>query len=591
MPDGGKAGPGSAGAEWGTYRRLVAFARPYAGRLVLGTLFGVLFAGSTTGMLLALKGSFARVFDPAGASFPAILAIGLLLPLAAAFRGIGFYLSVYFIEWVGNRVVMDLRMRAFGHIHRLPLGFFTGSRTGELISRVTNDTMQVERAVSSVLGDLVRQPFVLAGMVGFLIWLDARLAFVSLVLFPVCIVPVALFGRRVRRFAREGQEKLADLVSILQETITGARVVKAFGMEGHERQRFDERCRGVFSRVMRVTRAQAAIDPLIVFVSMVGLILVLLYCRWTRMTVDEFFSFAAALVALYEPVKKLSRVHITVQQSSAAADHVFELLDTPVTLCDAAGARPFEGAVESVEFEHASFAYGDEAVLTDVSFLVRAGRRVAVVGGSGAGKSTLVSLLPRFYDVTAGRVLINGRDLRDFTTASIRQLIGLVTQETILFNDTVAANIAYGRVDASREEIEAAARRAHAHDFIAAMPDGYDTVIVERGLRLSGGQCQRLAIARAILRNPPILILDEATSALDTESERQVQAALDEVMAGRTVFAIAHRLSTIMNADLIVVLDRGTVAEQGTHRELLAKGGPYQRLYDLQFEENGVQLA
>lgn len=585
MSDPEKQVLGIRAQEWATYRRLFRYVYPYFPRLLLGAVFGILFAGSTTGMLAALKDTIARIFDPGAMSLKATLAVAALMPAFAVIRGIGYYLSTYFIEWVGNRVVMDLRVQTFGHLQELSLMYFTGSRTGELISRTTNDTMMVERAVSTVLSDLIREPFTLIGMVGFIIWLDPKLALISLVVFPISVLPVALFGRRVRKFTREGQQKLADLVSTLQEALAGVRIVKGFGMEDYERRRFNASARSVFSRTMRVTRARASVEPIIVFISVVGLSLVLLYARLTHMTVDSFLAFAAALVALYDPVKKLSKVQMSIQQSSAAAERIFEVMDAEITVKDAPGAGEFDEPVREVRFENVSFAYDTAPVLDRIHLAVTAGQLVAIVGSSGAGKSTLVSLLPRFYDVSSGRLLINGRDVREFTLKSLRRRIGIVTQETFLFNDTVAANIAYGTADAPRAAVEEAARRAHAHDFIREMPEGYDTVIGERGVRLSGGQCQRLAIARAILRNPPILILDEATSALDTESERQVQAALEDLMAGRTVFAIAHRLSTIMHAHRIVVLDKGAIVEEGAHKELLERGGLYKYLYDLQFKD------
>lgn len=582
-PD-GKQQKSSASQDWGTYRRLIRYIQPYTTRLLLGALFGILCGGSTVGLLLSLKKTLAAVFDPQSLPWSVIIASSVLLPLFGLLLGIGNYLSTYFVAWVGNRVVMDLRTELFAHIHRLPLIYFSQSKTGELISRTTNDTLQVERAVSTVMIDLIREPFVLVATVGYLFWLDAKLATLSLVLFPICILPVALFGRRVRRFAREGQQKLGDLTSTLQETITGAKIVKAYGMEERESVRFTEQARSVFSRVMKVTRASAAIDPIVVTISFIGLSLALLYARWAGMTQEEFFTFGAALVMMYQPVKKISKLHMAVQQGSGAADRIFELRDAPLVK-DAENAAEFNEPVRQVDFDRVSFSYGDEPVLADVSFSVAAGQCVAFVGSSGSGKTTLVSLLPRFFDVQSGRVLLNGKDARSLTLKSLRRQIGIVTQETILFNDTVANNIAYGHPEASRDAIVEAARRAHAHDFIEQMPQGYETVIGERGLRLSGGQCQRLAIARALLRNPPILILDEATSALDTESERQVQAALDELMAGRTVFAIAHRLSTIMHANLILVLDKGSIVERGTHQELLARGGVYKYLYDLQFRD------
>lgn len=573
--------------ELQVYRRLLGYARPYQWRLFLGLLFGMLFGGSTAGLLGSFQKTIAQMFDPTHLPLLAVATIAALLPLFALLRGVGDFLSRYFIEWVGNRVVMDLRAKSFAHIHDLSLQYFTSSRTGELISRATNDTMMVQRAVSNVISDLCREPFVLFGAVGYLFWLDPRLSLVSLILFPICIIPVALFGRKVRRSAREGQEKLADIVSILQETISGVRIVKAFGMEEYEKNRFNERNCAVFGRMMKVAKSQAAIEPIIVFVSFVGLALALLYARWMGMDGAAFFTYAAALVVMYQPVKNLSRIHLHIQQSCAAAERIFEIIDTEIAVKESPNALTCPKTVNDVVFNRVCFSYDEKPILDNVSFTVRSGERLAIVGSSGAGKSTLVSLLPRFFDVTHGQIFINGKDIRSYTLKSLRNLIGIVTQETILFNDTIANNIAYGQMDAPREAIIEAAQRAFAHDFIKEMPEGYETMIGERGVRLSGGQCQRLAIARAMLRNPPILILDEATSALDTESERQVQAALNELMTHRTVFAIAHRLSTVIHADRIIVLDQGRIVEEGTHKELLAIGGLYNHLYELQFNEPG----
>ncbi len=570
--------------EWATYGRLIRYARPYMGRLIIGTLFGIVFAGSTAGILPAVKNTLAELFDPEKMGWSAIVGVAIVLPILGLIRGAGYYLSMYFIQWVGLRVVHDLRIAVFDRLQELSVYYYTRHKVGELISRTANDTMMVERAVSTVLGDLVRQPFVLLFLLGVLVWLDLVLAFLSQVVFPICIVPVAAFGRRVRRNAREAQSKLADIVSILQESITGVRVVKAFGMEPYERKRFAEQCRNVFNRLMKVAKAKAAIEPIIVEISIIGISLILIYAHLTAMAMETFFTFGLALVALYEPAKKLSRVHLTIQQSSAAADRIFEVLDEQTTIQNRPNAAPLEDPVERVEFAGVGFAYDLEPVLQDISFTVRAGECVAFVGSSGSGKTTLVSLLPRFFDPVSGCIKVNGRDIRDYTLESLRRKIGLVTQDTFLFNDTIGNNIAYGRADADQAAIENAAKRAHAHDFICALPEGYDTVAGDRGVRLSGGQCQRVAIARAILRNPPIMILDEATSALDTESERLVQAALDELMANRTVFAIAHRLSTIQHADRIIVLDKGRIAETGTHDELLKQSGLYRYLYDLQFQ-------
>ncbi|MDO9540853.1 MAG: ABC transporter transmembrane domain-containing protein [Kiritimatiellia bacterium] len=567
--------------EWLTYKRLIAYSRPYMGRLIIGSVFGVIFGFSIAGLLMGAQAVLKQVFQ--NAAFYQVVLVALVLPLVALVRSIGQFLSDYYIQWVGNRVVMDLRIRTFAHLQDLSVRFFTKSKTGELMSRTINDSMMVERAVSVVLGDLVKEPFAFFGAVGFLFWLDPLLAFASLVLFPVCIIPIALFGRRVRRYARHGQERLASLVSIMQETLVGIRIVKAFGMEQYEIGRFSEQCGHFFNRIMRVARDKAIIEPLIVFISAFGLALVMVYARWTKMPPENFITFAIAMIALYEPVKKLSKVHLNIQQTSASADRIFEILDTPVLIHDLPNAVALEEDIKSIRFDNVSFTYDGPLVLRDIRLDVQAGERVAIVGSSGAGKTSLVNLVPRFYDVSAGALRINGADIRNFTIQSLRAKIGMVTQETILFNDTVAANIAYGHTEASRASIEEAAARAHAREFIQQLPEGYETIIGERGLRLSGGQCQRLAIARAILRNPPILILDEATSALDTESERLVQAALNDLMEGRTVFAIAHRLSTIMHCEKIIVLENGGIIEMGAHEKLLELNGVYRRLYDLQF--------
>jgi subfamily B ATP-binding cassette protein MsbA len=404
-----------------------------------------------------------------------------------------------------------------------------------------------------------------------------------LALFPLCIVPIALFGRRVRKAARQGQERLADLLSIAQEAITGARIVKAFGGEAFERTRFAVQSREVFRRIMQVTRARAAMEPIIVELGIFGVSLLLVYAWYVKMPIGDFFAFAIALMLLYDPVKRLGGLHIAIQQSCAAADRIFEIIDAPITVCEAPGAGLLEPEIRDIRFDRVGFAYDSAPVLQDINLTVRAGECVALVGGSGGGKTSLVSLVPRFFDAGSGTVSVNGRDVRDLTLQSLRSRIGVVTQDTFLFNDTVANNITYGRTGDSREAVEAVARRAHAHEFIVEMPQGYDTVVGERGVRLSGGQRQRLAIARALMRNPPILILDEATSALDTESERLVQAALEDLMVGRTVLVIAHRLSTVQRATRILVLDRGRIVEEGRHEELLARGGIYRRLYDLQF--------
>lgn len=593
-----------------TYLRLLARAKPYRFRLALAVLFGMLFGSSVFGLLFSAKGGMSQIFGGAATRLQesadawinqwyaggldhdllkTLVVLGAVL-FCIALRGFSFFFSKYLIEWVAQRLVMVLRNDAFSKILHLPLLYFTGSRTGELMSRTLNDTQMIERGITEVISDLVQQPFVLAGAAAYLFFIDLRLAFISLAIFPLCLLPVVVFGKRVRRHARAGQERIADLSSIQQEAIGGAAIVKAYGMENHERARFEKHSLDFFRRQIKIVASKAAVSPLMEFFSVLAACAVLLYSRHARLELSDIILFLGSMVLMYDPVKKLSRVHLVIQQSSAAAERIFAILDTVDTVADHPGAGELPVPIREIRYEDVSFAYGPgkPLVLDRIQLTARSGELVALVGSSGSGKTTLVNLLPRFFDPTAGQVRLDGRDLREFTLRSLRRRIGLVTQETILFNDTVFHNIAYGEPGATREQVEAAAKQAHAHDFILAMPQGYDTVIAERGLLLSGGQRQRLAIARALLRNPPILILDEATSALDTESERAVQLALNEAMQGRTVFAIAHRLSTIQRADQILVLDHGRIVERGRHAELLARDGIYRRLYHLQFEHQAA---
>jgi len=586
------------------YRRLRDYVRPYWPRLAIGIVCGMFYGAATFGLLAALKfalggltgdelslsgiSSFSEAEGSAGdISLRRLIFTVSFLPLVAVVQGLLFFLGKYLVEWVGNRVVADLRSRMFEHIHTLPMQFFSKNRVGDLISRVTSDTGLLTQLVSNVVGDLIREPFTLIGCIAFLVCLEWRLSVVALVVFPVCILPVTVFGRRIRKASKRGQQGIGDMLSVVQESVGGALVVKAFQMEKEETSRFNQFNRKVFKMVMRQTRARSMNEPVMVFLSTVGLSGVVVFAYWKNIALTDLLVFAAAMVSMYKPAKKLSQIHMRIQKATPGVERIFEVLDVSNTIDDAPDAVPFKGNVQSVEFKSVEFAYEDKPVLCNIDLKSLAGQCIALVGSSGSGKTTLVNLIPRFFDVTNGAIELNGRDIRSYTVKSLRALTGVVTQDTVLFNRSVAENISYGSGDATREQIEDAARRANAHSFIMELEEGYDTVIGERGSLLSGGMAQRVAIARALLKNPPILILDEATSALDTESERLVQGALDELMKDRTVFVIAHRLSTIAHADTIIVLDQGKIVEQGSHAELLEHGGKYKYLHDIQFADKG----
>ena len=519
--------------------------------------------------------------------------IGVVL-LFYLIKGLGAYLSGYWMADVGQRVVRDLRQSLFTHILGQSAAFFAAETSGRLTSRITNDVGQVQQAVSETLGDLARETLALFGFAALLFYYDARLALVCLTGAPLIVYPLARLGQRVRRTTRRSQEALAQITHQSAEAFTGHRIVKAFGAEGREALKFDRASSALFRTNLKVTRVLALLPPLMEFLGGIAIAGALWYgtreIALGRLTPGEFTSFLAALLFMYAPIKKLSRVNANLQAAAAASERIFEILDLHTEVKEREGAVDLPPFTQQIELREVSFGYEDghgRSTLRGVSLTVQAGQMVAIVGKSGAGKTTMVNLLPRFFDVTAGAILVDGRDIRDVTLSSLRAQIGIVTQETVLFDDTIAGNIAYGMPGATQEQIEAAARAANAHDFIAAQPYGYKTMIGERGQRLSGGQRQRLAIARALLKNSPILILDEATSALDTESERLVQQALATLMMNRTSFVIAHRLSTIRRADAIIVMERGRVVEIGKHDDLVARPkGVYARLHHMQLLES-----
>lgn len=495
------------------------------------------------------------------------------------------FIGTYYLEWVGQRVVMDIRVRLFRHMQDLSLSFFNATRSGDMISRTVADTQLLQTTVTNVIADTIRQPVKVLAIFAFIVVFEWRLALYSLALVPTIVLPIVFIGRRLRRISREGQRKLADLTNVMKESLDGVSVVKAFGQEERESEQFRKQCYGFFRMMVRATKAKAFNDPINHLVGGLGGMAILIWATVTGMPISKCVIFAGALFFLYEPIKRLGRITMDIQQSSGAADRVFEILDAPITVREAPGARPVEGVLETIELRDVGFSYGEKEVFGNLNLTIRAGESLAIVGPSGGGKTTLVGLLERFFDPTAGVVLRNGVDLREFTFSSLRGNIGLVLQDTFLFNATIAENIAYGKPDATREEIEEAAKLAHAHEFIMAKENGYDTVVGERGVSLSGGQKQRLAIARALIRKPEMLILDEATSALDTDSERAVQAAIDGLMERLTVVVIAHRLSTIAKCRHVAVVANGGVAEYGTHEELLRNpDGIFTHLHTLQFE-------
>ncbi len=549
-----------------------------------------IYAATQAAFIYVIK-EIIKVVIQSGSGLTFVMIAILVLSIA---RGLSGYASSFIMTDVGQRVVRDLRERFFAHIVRQSAAFFSKRSSGELLSRLTNDVAQIQRAVSETTGDLIRESLTLVFYLVGMFLLQWQLALVCAVTAPLVVYPLNKLGRRVRGETRRSQEELQNLTHIANEAFAGNRIIKAFGAEQHETDRFSRASARLYRTYMQVTSMISALPPMMEFVGGLAVIGVLWfgYGQIVRkeLAVEDFMAFLAAALLLYQPLKRLSGANASIQQALAASTRIFELLDQDTEVKETPEAPALRPLVDGVEFRDVGFAYEDAParfIVRHASFRVTKGQVVALVGLSGAGKTTLVNLIPRFFDATEGAVLIDGIDTRDVTLKSLREQIALVTQETVLFDDTIAANIAYGRPNASRATIETAARAAHAHEFVMAMPAGYDTRIGERGQRLSGGQRQRLAIARALLRDSPLLILDEATSSLDAESEALVQDALATLMQNRTTFVIAHRLSTVRRADLIVALEKGRVAEIGTHEELVSRpSGVYARLYALQmFDE------
>jgi len=516
-----------------------------------------------------------------------IIALVAAIPLIQFFMGLFSYLNVYCLQWVASRTVADLRVKLFGHLLNLSAGFYNENASGQLISRMMSDTGMLQTILSNATTIVVRDPVMLVTMLGLLLFEQPRLTLVTIIFLPICILPIAIFTRKIRQSSREMQSQNADLTQTMSEAFTGHRIVKAYNLEPIVTSEFEGITRKYVSHYMRIVRAQSIPSPLIELFGTCGVAVLLAYLIFHSgghpPTPANFLLLIGGIFQIYAPLKNLNMLQNWTVQARAASERLFELLATKSSVPEPAAPKLLQADQADIVFDGLDFNYGEKSVLRNISLTVRSGQLVALVGASGSGKTTLSNLLLRFYDPLRGAIRIGGVDIRDVRSIDLRNQIAVVTQETVLFNDTIRRNIELGRPGATNDDIIAAAKHAYAYDFIMEKEKGFDTVIGEKGVTLSGGQRQRLAIARAVLRDAPILILDEATSALDTESERAVQVALDELMKGRTTICIAHRLSTILHADVIVVMDQGRIVETGRHDELIKRGGIYQKLYELQF--------